>query len=162
MATTLGNCTSFIYTPDVQKLDHFSSQQGIRVKDLSVVTQLGATIKMILDEINEFNLSLFVLAEGNTTGSMGGLTKTDLEGTLTFTGTNSVGSQVTFTGLVQFQPGGDFNMITENDWQTIPLNAEVLSSAGSYGTWTVGGTTAPNASNYAIPRGTVTFEASTA
>lgn len=134
--TTLGNCTQFRYTSDVTKLDHFSSQVGIRVKDRSVVTQLGATIAMVLDEINAFNLSLYLLAETGT-ATMGGLTNTDLTGELVFTGANDIGSQVNFTGQVQFQPGGDFDMIVENEWQTIPLNAEVLISAGAYGEWTI-------------------------
>ncbi len=134
--TTLGNVTQFRYTSDVTKLDHFSSQVGIRVKDRSVVTQLGATIAMILDEINEFNLSLYLLAETGTS-SLGGLTNTDLSGELEFTGTGDIGSQMTFIGQIQFQPGGDLDLIVENDWQVIPLNAEVLISSGAYGQWTV-------------------------
>ena len=134
--TVLGNCPQFRYTADVTKLDHFSSQEGIRIKDRSVVTQLGATIAMVLDEINEFNLSLFLLAETGTS-SLGGLTNTDLTGLLEFTGTNDIGSQVNFSGQVSFLPGGDMDFIVENDWQTIPLNAEVLVSAGAYGEWTI-------------------------
>lgn len=135
--TSLGNCTQFRYTADVTKLDHFSSMAGIRTKDRSVVTQLGATVAMILDEINEYNMSLFILAEG-TTSTMLGLSKTDLTGQLDFTGTNDIGAQVQFSGLVQFQPGGNLDLIVENAWQTIPLNAEVLASGGGYGEWTVG------------------------
>ena len=133
--TTLGNCTQFRYTSDVTKLDHFSSQVGIRVKDRSVVTQLGATIAMVLDEINEFNMSLYLLAESGTS-SIGGLTDTDLTGEIVFTGANDIGTQVNFTGKIQLQPGGDFNMIVENEWQTIPINAEVLLDSGAYGQWT--------------------------
>ncbi len=134
--TVLGNCPQFRYTSDVTKLDHFSSQQGIRVKDRSVVTQLAATIAMVLDEINEFNLSLYLLAETGTS-SMGGLTNTDLSGVLSFTGTNDIGSQVNFTGHINFLPGGDLNMIVESEWQTIPLNAEVVQFGGAYGEWTI-------------------------
>lgn len=135
--TDLGNCTQFRYTADITKLDHYSSMAGIRTKDKSVVTQLGATISMVLDEINQFNMALFVLGDTDTTGAIGGLTNTTLTGSLSFTGTNDVGSQVNFTGNVQFQPGGDFNMIVENEWQNIPLNAEVLASGGTYGSWTI-------------------------
>ena len=134
--TVLGNCPQFRYTSNIEKLDHFSSQVGIRVKDRSVPVQLGATIAMVLDEINEFNLSLYLLAEAGT-ATMGGLTNTDLAGLLEFTGTNDIGSQITFSGQIQFQPGGDLDLIVENDWQTIPLNAEVLISGGSYGEWTI-------------------------
>src|SRR5512139_159160 len=93
--TQLGNCSNFTYTPDVVKKDHFSSMAGIRTKDLSVVSQLAATIKMVLDEINEFNLSLFLLAESGT-ASLGGLTDTNLTGELVFTGGNDIGPLMTF------------------------------------------------------------------
>lgn len=133
---TLGNITQFRYSADVTKLDHFSSQAGIRTKDRSVVTQLGATIAMIVDEINEDNMALFLLADTGTS-SLGGLTNTNFEGTLVFTGTNDIGSQVNLTAKVQLQPGGEINLITENDWMNIPLNAEVLLDAGAYGVWTI-------------------------
>ena len=58
---------------------------------------------MVLDEINEFNLSLYLLAESGTS-SMGGLTNTDLTGILVFTGTNDIGSQVNFTGQINSCP----------------------------------------------------------
>jgi hypothetical protein len=135
--THLGNCFNFTYTPAVTKKDHFQSMSGIRSKDLSVVTQLDATIKMSLDEINEFNLALFLLAETGT-ASMGGLTNTQLKGKLEFTGANAIGNLMTFTGQVQMQPGGDMSLVTDtDDFQLIPLNAEVLLDAGSYGVWTV-------------------------
>jgi hypothetical protein len=133
----LGNCSNFTYTADVTKKDHFSSREGIRTKDYSVVSQLGATIKLTLDEINETNLGLFLLAETGTS-SLGGLTDTQRTGELVFTGANSVGPQMTFTGKVQLQPGGDMSLVTDSDdWQTIPINAEVLSDGGAYGQWTV-------------------------
>jgi len=135
--THLGNCFNFTYTADVTKKDHFQSMSGIRTKDLSVVTQLGATIKMSLDEINEFNLALFLLAETGT-ASMGGLTNTQLKGKLEFTGANAIGNLMTFTGQVQMLPGGDMSLVTDtDDFQVIPLNAEVLLDSGAYGVWTV-------------------------
>src|SRR5512139_436436 len=79
--TNLGNCTQLRYTADITKLDHFSSMAGIRTKDRSVVTQLGATISLVLDEINKFNLALFILGDTATTGDIEGLTNTTLTGT---------------------------------------------------------------------------------
>lgn len=135
-AITLGNITQFRYSADVTTLDHFSSQAGIRTLDRSVVTQLGATIAMIVDEINEENMAMFLLSDTGTS-SLGGLTNTNLTGTLVFTGTNDIGSQVNLTAKVQMQPGGEINLITENDWMNIPLNAKVQLDAGAYGVWTI-------------------------
>ncbi len=132
----LGDVSQFRYSADVTNLDHFSHHSGIRTKDKSVVIQTAATITMICDEITDFNLSLYVLADA--AASMGGLTNTDLVGQLTFTGTNSIGSQVSFTCQAQFKPGGNIDLIAQgNDWSGIPLTADVLLDSGSYGTWTV-------------------------
>lgn len=135
-AITLGNITQFRYSADVTTLDHYSSQAGIRTLDRSVVTQLGAAIAMIVDEINEDNMSMFLLSDAGTS-SLGGLTNTNLTGTLVFTGTNDIGSQVNLTAKVQMQPGGEINLITENDWMNIPLNAKVQLDSGAYGVWTI-------------------------
>ena len=48
-ATVLGNVRTAVYAPQVTKKDHFSTQTGIRIKDLSVVSTLGATINLTLD-----------------------------------------------------------------------------------------------------------------
>src|SRR6185436_9707614 len=63
----LGNAPSFVYTPNVEKLEHFSSREGVKTKDFTPVTQVGATIKLTLDEITALNLSFFALAEIDTT-----------------------------------------------------------------------------------------------
>jgi hypothetical protein len=116
---------------------------------------------MELEEINEFNLGLYLLAEQGT-ADLGGLTAPQLQGVLSFTGTNSVGAQVHFTGLVQLQPGGDYSVLLDNDdFAFLPVNAKVLLSHGAYGHWTTNGVTAPNVTNYSISQGTVTFEAGT-
>src|SRR5580765_685836 len=71
--TDLGNAPSFVYTPNVEKKEHFSSREGIKTKDFTAITQVGATIKLSLDEITALNLSFFALADegtdtdGNTT-----------------------------------------------------------------------------------------------
>ena len=52
----LGNAPSFVYTPTVEKKEHFSSREGIKTKDFTAITQVGATIKVQLDEITGLNL----------------------------------------------------------------------------------------------------------
>jgi hypothetical protein len=136
--THLGNCRLFTYTPTVTTKDHFQSMTGIRSKDFSPVTQVAAAIKMELDEINEYNLALFVLANPQTSGTLGGLTDTQLIGTLEFQGFNSIGSLMTFTGKVQMKPTSDLSLVQDNDnFQIIPLSADVLLDTGAYGHWTV-------------------------
>ena len=158
----LGNVKSFIYTPTVTVKDHFSKMSPIRAIDLSVVSQVAAEVKMELEELNDFNLGLFLLAEG-TSGDLVGLTAPTQQGTLHFTGTNSIGAKLTFSGLVQLQPGGDFNLLADNDdFAALPISAKVLFSAGGYGHWTTNGVTAPNTVNYSITQGTVDYTPGTA
>lgn len=134
----LGNAPSFVYTPNVEKKEHFSSREGIKTKDFTAVTQIGATIKVSLDEITTENLAIFALGEvsGNT---IHGLSKSEFTGTIKVEGTNDIGQQVDFVADVSFVPSGDFNFITdEDDFTVIELEAEVQKDAnGDFGVWTV-------------------------
>jgi hypothetical protein len=138
----LGNAPSFVYTPTVEKKEHFSSREGVKTKDFTAITQVGATIKISLDEITGPNLSYFALAE--MTGSEGnyslkGLSKTEFTGEIKVVGTNDIGQQVDFVANVSFVPSGDFSFITdEDDFTVIELEAEVQKDDdGAFGVWTV-------------------------
>jgi hypothetical protein len=139
----LGNAPSFQYSPTVEKLEHFSSREGVKTKDFTAITQVGATVTFTLDEITGYNLAFFSLAEqgtdtdGNIT--LSGLTKTEFTGEIKVVGTNDIGQQVDFVATVSFVPSGDFNFITDEDnWTTIEIEAEVQKAAdGSFGIWTI-------------------------
>ena len=142
-AVDLGNAPSFVYTPNVTKKEHFSSREGVRTKDFTAITQVGATVKLRLDEVTGDNLAYFALGQvgidtaGNTTIS--GLSKTQFEGEITVTGTNDIGQQVDFVATVRFVPSGDFNFITDgDDFTVIELEAEVQKDVnGNFGIWTI-------------------------
>lgn len=138
----LGNCPSFAYTPTVEKKDHFSSREGIKKKDKTVITQVGATIKFTMDEITGDNLAIFALAntESSSDGTvLRGLSNADISGTISVVGTNDVGQQVDFVADVSFNPSGDFQFITDgDDYSVIEVEAEVQKDAnGDYGVWTI-------------------------
>jgi hypothetical protein len=139
----LGNAPKFIYTPTVTKKEHFSSREGIKTKDFTAITEIGATVKVTLDEITAENLAKFALGTltpaTDGTGSITGLTKAEFTGTLKVDGTNDIGQHVSWSGDVSFVPSGDFSFITDaDDFSTIELEAEVQKSTdGSFGTWTV-------------------------
>lgn len=141
--TDLGNAPSFIYTPNVTKKEHFSSREGVRIKDFTAVTEVGATVKMTLDEITGENLSFFALAdEGTDTDgniTLSGLSKTEFTGEIKVVGTNDIGQQVDFLATVSFVPSGDFRFITDtDDFSTIEIEAEVQKDAnGFFGVWTI-------------------------
>ncbi len=142
-ARDLGNCPSLTYTPDIQKKEHFSSRFGIKTKDLTRITQVGATIKFSMEEVTGENLALFALSDidTNTAGDtvLYGLSKTNFTGVLSVVGANDIGQQVDFTANVSFVPAGDFSFVTDgDDYSTIDVQAEVLADDdGNYGVWTV-------------------------
>jgi hypothetical protein len=139
----LGNAPSFVYSPTVEKKEHFSSREGVKTKDFTAITQIGATIKVSLDEITGENLAMFALAEqgtdtdGNIT--LSGLKKTEFTGEIKVVGTNDIGQQIDFIATISFVPAGDFSFITDgDDFTVIELEAEVQKGAdGSFGVWTV-------------------------
>jgi len=139
----LGNVPSFTYTPDIQKKEHFSSRLGVKTKDLTRITQVGATIKFSMEEITGENLAMFALSEVTTDTAgdvvLNGLSKTDFTGVIQCIGTNDVGQQVDFTANVSFVPAGDFSFVTDgDDYSTIDVQCEVLADDdGNYGIWTV-------------------------
>jgi hypothetical protein len=139
----LGNAPSFIYTPTTTKKEHFSSREGIKTKDFTAITEVGATIKFKLDEITGTNLSFFALATTDTTTpgqiKLSGLSKAEFTGDIKVVGTNDIGQQVDFTATVSFVPSGDFSFITDaDDFSTIEIEAEVQKgSTGEFGIWTV-------------------------
>jgi hypothetical protein len=135
----LGNAPSFVYTPAVDKKEHFSSREGVKVKDFTAITSIAATIKVTLDEITPENLAMFALGDLASDGTITGLTKAEFTGTLKVVGTNDIGQHVGWEGDISFVPSGDFRFITDaDDFSTIELEAEVQkSSDGSFGVWTV-------------------------
>lgn len=139
----LGNAPSFVYTPSVEKKEHFSSREGIKTKDFTAVTQIGATIKIQLDEITGENLAIFALGDIDTTtpgaATINGMSKAEFVGDIKVEGTNDIGQQVDFTATVSFVPSGDFSFITDSDdFTVIELEAEVQKgSDGTFGVWVV-------------------------
>src|SRR5262245_66558627 len=96
----LGNAPSFVYTPAVEKLEHFSSREGVKTKDFTAITTISATIKVTLDEITGENLAYFALGttgtdtDGNITISA--LSKTEFTGTIKLVGSNDIGKQIEY------------------------------------------------------------------
>jgi len=60
----IGNTPETNLTAEEEKLEHFSSDRGVRVKDATVTLQVNYTGTISCDNINEANVALFFL--GNT------------------------------------------------------------------------------------------------
>ena len=138
----LGNVPEFEFTPSLEKLDHFSSQAGVRSEDRSVVLEKSAQLRILMEEWSVENLALQLMGDtpaDNGSGDMEFdlLAEDEIRGQIRFVGANSVGPQVTITlPLVSFIPSSGVSLIGD-EWGTLELSGEVLTSAGSFGTVTI-------------------------
>jgi len=62
----IGNTPSFNLTISQEKLDHFSSESGVRVKDKTVILQTDYSGNVTMDDINNANLALFFFGTQST------------------------------------------------------------------------------------------------
>lgn len=137
-ARDIGNAPEVELTPNVERLDHFSSRTGTRSKDRSVIVEKSGTLRVVLDEITPENLALH-LAGTVTTDTAGTKTleimdNTETTGQFVLTGTNDVGQKMTMTlPNVSFTADGGFSFISD-EWGRIEIVGEVLvDSSSSFG-----------------------------
>jgi hypothetical protein len=135
----MGNCTEFEFTPEIEKLDHFSSREGVRTKDKSVVLQKSGTVRLVLDEWSVDNLKLAVLGSSAVVGGADVIQifdQSSVSGSLKFTGTNDIGPKYEWVfSAVDFIPSSALNLISD-EWGTIELTGECAAVSGSFGTIT--------------------------
>ena len=131
--TDCGNVTEFTFQVKPTLLDHYSSRVGVRFKDLVVVTELGATLTLAMEEFTARNFAFAML--GSYTESPPGTYTIDMftspliYAALKFTPTNVVGPQwqVTFP-LVILSPNKAINLIAAGSgtWGTLDFQSDVL------------------------------------
>lgn len=126
----MGNVTEMVITPDMTTLDHFTSRLGTKAKDLSIVLEKKATVKITMEEITGENVALMVLGTVDE-AAIGGpeveiFAQNVVTGALRFVGTNDIGPKVTVDlWHVSILPSGDFGLITD-EWNNMELTADVL------------------------------------
>ena len=131
----LGNVPEFEFTPEVEKLDHYSSQSGVRSKDRTVVTQKSASVRLVMEEWTPENLALALMGSTPTADVDGNmafdvLAATEVRGAIRFAGGNDVGPRVDIAlPLVAFQPASSISPITD-EWGGIEVTGDVLLSDG--------------------------------
>lgn len=137
----LGNCPEFEFTPEIEKLDHFSSQSGVRSKDRTVVLEKKGTLRIVMEEITPENLALAILGEVSSGGSGGDedisiFSESEITGEVKFVGTNSVGAKYEWNFLsVSFIPSAAINPIS-SEWMQIEITGEVAAVNDVFGTVT--------------------------
>ena len=134
----VGNVSSLEITFDIKTLDHFSSRSGVKKKDKSIILEKSATVTMIMDEWTAQNIAMAVLGTVGVGGAISIFSKSEIAGSLKYTGANDIGPRVDIELLnVSFRPGGSLNPLSD-EWGQIELTGEVLAdSNGDFGTVTV-------------------------
>ena len=138
----MGNCTSITLTPSVEKLDHFSSMEGTRKKDKSIIVEQGGQLALVLEEFTADNLRLAlfgtVVEQSSGDQEIDIFAVSEIVGQLKFEGANDVGpKQFVYLNNVSIVPAGAIELITD-EWGQIELEGEVLADAtGKFGTWSV-------------------------
>lgn len=130
----LGNVSALTVTPDVTTLEHFSSRQGTKKKDLVITLEQKATAKMTMEEITPDNFSYMVYGSVDM-AAVGGpeveiFGASAITGELKFVGTNDQGPQVTLDLYnVSFTPSGDLGFISD-EFNQMEVTADVLAKGG--------------------------------
>lgn len=137
----MGNVAEFEITPDLEELDHFSSMEGVRVKDLTVIIQKSGTLRMLLEEWTPENLQLALLgeigadSEGDTTIDI--MSENVIRGEVRFEGSNQVGPKWNYEfPRVAFKPSGSVSPISD-EWGQIEIEGEIEAVSGKFGTATL-------------------------
>lgn len=135
--THLGNCIEATLTGNNEFLEHFTSMEGVKKKDLEVVVEQGGTLALTLEEFTAYNLALMVLGDVNE-AAVGGPTieifsRAEIIGELRITATNDVGPRVNaHIFRVSIKPTGDLGFI-EDEWGNMEIEGETLSASADDG-----------------------------
>lgn len=129
----MGNCPSLEITPTLEKLEHFSSMEGTKTKDLTIILSKSGTVKLILEEWTPDNLALILMGEIDE-AAVGGpeidiFSESEITGELKFESANDVGPQWDITLYnVSFIPSAAFNPISDEFGQ-IEITGDILIRA---------------------------------
>lgn len=126
----IGNVPEFEFTPEIEKLDHFSSRAGVRSKDKSVVLEKAATLRMVMEEWTARNLALALLGAVDASNpdevTIEIFSLSAISAQVKFVGANDVGPKWTFEfPMVEFTPSAAINPISD-EWGQIEITGDIL------------------------------------
>lgn len=134
----VGNMRSLTLAKEIESIEHKQTMSGLRSTDLEIITEVGASMNVELEEVTQENMALFVM--GTPTEGTGGestilgLSNTTLDADFQYVSDNARGRNMIFSGRASIRPNGDFSFITDG-LTAIPLTLKILQSGGAFGTW---------------------------
>lgn len=139
----LGNVPELEWVPELDELEHFSSREGVRTRDKTVIIEKKATMRLILEEWTPENLALAFSGDVEVTGTSPNevttinlFSQNAISGSLRYVGTNEVGPKYQFDALnVTLIPSGSAIGFITDEWGQMELNAEIgIDGDGKFAT----------------------------
>jgi len=131
--TEIGNCPSVELEQTIERLPHYSSRSGLRVKDKNPVVQTDYMVNFDCDEIATVNLKYYLMASqsGNT---LRGMQSPNAEYALKFVSDNPIGpDQVWYFWKCTIGPNGSMALIGD-EWMVMSFTAEGLADTANHAT----------------------------
>lgn len=134
----IGNCPSIEVEPSVERLPHYSSRAGFRVKDKNPIIEQNYMVNIECDELAATNLQKYLMGSITPNPAGGGtvhaLTSADKEYALKFISDNAAGPDAVWKfwrGTIQ--PNGALQLIGE-EWISMSFQFEGLSDSANHST----------------------------
>jgi len=131
----LGAVSSMELSPAIDKIEHETSRLGISAKDDEAVVKTGASMKIVVDQINQDVLSMFFLGDKVDTDEVELFTNTSQYYAVYFTCANTKGELWDFyVYKCSVTPSGAYKAISGKEYNTVELTLELLSDAVNHPT----------------------------
>lgn len=128
----VGNCPTFEVEVTEESLDHYSSREGTRKKDKSVIIETGYKVTFNLDEMSVKNMQMYLKGTMQGTDVVLGNTALDNEYALKFVSNNPAGPNQTWEfWRIKLSPNGAFSLIGE-EWSTLSFSGEGLADSDNH------------------------------
>lgn len=137
----IGNVPEFEFTPELTKLEHFSSMDGVKSRDKTVIIERKGSIRFVIEEMTKENMTIALLGEATAQGSGNDVdisifTEDAIRCEMWFEDTSDVGPHINYYfPAVDIIPSGAIGLISD-EFQQIELTGEVQAVNGSFGTAT--------------------------
>lgn len=137
----VGDCPIFELTPNVAKMEHYSSRGPTRFRDRTDISQKTLAVRIQFDELTAENFAIALMAHA-TSGSSGShyayqmdiMSAAEVQAAVRLVGTNAIGAPVQIDlANVTFSPSAAVNMIMEQ-YGSLEIQGDVnAGSDGSFG-----------------------------
>lgn len=131
--TEIGNCPSLEIEPIRETRPHYSSREGIRLRDLNPTTTLEYNLTFECDEISATNLNYFFMGQQSGVNSLA-MTNYDAEYGIVFVSNNPIGpNHIYYFWRVTIGPNGPLQLIGD-EYLSMTFSGEGLGDSTNHST----------------------------